>query len=336
MKRKIMINKKIAVIGSGSWGTALVKLLLHNVEKVGWWVRSQKTIDYVKKHKRNPDYLPYAELAPEKMDISADMKYIVEKYDILIYAIPSAFLHRSIVEAGISDFTDKIIISAIKGIVPEYNQIVAEYFNKNYNVDFGDIGIIAGPCHAEEVAMQKLSFLTIAFLDENRAKHMADVFTTWYMRIKTSTDIAGTEYAAMIKNIIAIATGICVGLGYGDNFQAVLIVNGMREIRRFLENVFPHNRKVMDTEYVGDLLVTAYSKFSRNRTFGTFIGNGYSVRSTMAEMKMVAEGYYAVKCLMEINKTHKVYLPITEAVYNILYKNYAPSVEMRLLSEKLT
>jgi glycerol-3-phosphate dehydrogenase (NAD(P)+) len=165
---------------------------------------------------------------------------------------------------------------------------------------------------------------------------MADMFTTWYMRIKTSTDIAGTEYAAMIKNIIAIATGVCVGLGYGDNFQAVLIVNGMREIRRFLENVFPHNRKVMDTEYVGDLLVTAYSKFSRNRTFGTFIGKGYSVGSTMAEMKMVAEGYYAVKCLMEINKDHQVYLPITEAVYNILYENYSPSVEMRLLSEKLT
>jgi len=331
-----MINKKIAVIGSGSWGTALVKLLLHNVEEVGWWVRNQNTIDYVNMHKRNPDYLPFAELDPKKMDMSTDMKFIVEKYDILIYAIPSAFLHSSIQEAGLTDFSGKIIMSAIKGIVPEYNQIVAEYFKRNYNVPFSDIGIIAGPCHAEEVAMEKLSFLTIAFIDKNRAQHMADMFSTWYMRIKTSTDIAGTEYAAMIKNIIAISTGICIGLGYGDNFQAVLIVNGMREIRRFLENVFPQNRTVMDTEYVGDLLVTSYSKYSRNRTFGTFIGNGYSVRSTMQEMKMVAEGYYAVKCLMEINKEHEVNLPITEAVYNILYQRKSPTMEMRKLSEKLT
>lgn len=331
-----MINKKIAVMGSGSWGTALIKILLHNVEVVGWWVRDPETKDYVIEHKRNPDYLPYAELKPEQMDISTDMKYIVDNYDILIYAIPSAFLHSSIQEAGITNFQNKIIISAIKGIVPEYNQIVAEYFKRNYGVPFSDIGIIAGPCHAEEVAMEKLSFLTIAFLDETRAQHMADVFSTWYMRIKTSTDIAGTEYAAMIKNIIAIANGICIGLGYGDNFQAVLIVNAMREIRRFIQEVFPHNRKVMDTEYVGDLLVTCYSKYSRNRTFGTFIGNGYSVRSTMQEMKMVAEGYYAVKCLMEINKEHQVKLPITEAVYNILYQGKSPAVEMRKLSEKLT
>ena len=331
-----MINKKIAVIGSGSWGTALVKILLHNVEEVGWWVRNQNTIDYVNQHKRNPDYLPFAELTPKKMNMSTDMAFIVDNYDILIYAIPSAFLHRSIQEAGITEFKDKIIMSAIKGIVPEYNQIVADYFNKNYSVDFNDIGIIAGPCHAEEVAMEKLSFLTIAFIDETRAQHMANMFSTWYMKMKTSTDIAGTEYAAMIKNIIAIANGICIGLGYGDNFQAVLIVNAMREIRRFLEEVFPHNRKVMDTEYVGDLLVTSYSKYSRNRTFGTFIGNGYSVRSTMQEMKMVAEGYYAVKCLTEINKDHQVHLPITEAVYNILYQRKSPTLEMRKLSEKLT
>ena len=331
-----MINKKIAVIGSGSWGTALIKILLHNVEEVGWWVRNQNTIDYVNKHKRNPDYLPYAELKPKQLDMSTDMTYVVDNYDILIYAIPSAFLHRSIQDAGITGFKDKIIISAIKGIVPEYNQIVADYFHKNYQVDFNDIGIIAGPCHAEEVAMEKLSFLTIAFIDEARAQHIADIFSTWFMKMKTSTDIAGTEYAAMIKNIIAIANGICIGLGYGDNFQAVLIVNAMREIRRFLENVFPHNRKVMDTEYVGDLLVTSYSKFSRNRTFGTYIGNGYSVRSTMQEMKMVAEGYYAVKCLIEINKEHKINLPITEAVYNILYQRKSPTMEMRRLSEKLT
>lgn len=330
-----MLDKKIAVIGSGSWGTALVKLLSHNVDQIGWWVRSEKTKQHVIEHGRNPVYLQYAELNADKLDISTDLKETVDSYDILIVAIPSAFMHNTLVESGVDNFKNKIIISAVKGIIPEYNQIVAAYFHNIYEVPYEDIGIIAGPCHAEEVAMQKLSFLTIAFLQEERAKHIAELFSTWYMKMKTSVDIAGTEYAAMIKNIIAIANGICVGLGYGDNFQAVLIVNAMREIRRFLEDVFPQYRKVMDTEYVGDLLVTAYSKFSRNRTFGTYIGRGYSIKATMAEMKMVAEGYYAVKCLTEINKEHKVYLPITEAVYNILYEGVSPIVEMKLLSDKL-
>ena len=330
-----MLNKKIAVIGSGSWGTALVKLLSHNVDIVGWWVRNESTKEHVNKHGRNPVYLQYAELIPNKLDISTNMKDIVENYDILVFAIPSAFVHRSIVDSDVTNFDNKIIVSAIKGIVPEFNQIVANYFHSSYNVKYNDIGIIAGPCHAEEVAMQKLSFLTIAFLQEEKAQHIAELFSTYFMKLKTSTDIAGTEYAAMIKNIIAVANGICIGLGYGDNFQAVLIVNAMREIRRFLEDVFPQYRKVMDTEYVGDLLVTAYSRFSRNRTFGTYIGRGYSVNATMTEMKMVAEGYYAVKCLMEINKEHQVYLPITEAVYNILYEGVSPIVEMRLLSDKL-
>ncbi len=330
-----MLDKKIAVIGSGSWGTALVKLLGHNVDKIGWWVRSEQTKNHVLKHGRNPVYLQYAELIPSKLDISTDLPTIVNNYDILIFAIPSAFLHQSIIDTGITHFDNKIIISAIKGIVPEFNQIVANYFHSSFGVKYNDIGIIAGPCHAEEVAMQKLSFLTIAFLQEERAQHIAELFSTWYMNMKTSVDIAGTEYAAMIKNIIAIANGICIGLGYGDNFQAVLIVNAMREIRRFLEEVFPQYRKVMDTEYVGDLLVTSYSKFSRNRTFGTYIGRGYSIKATMSEMKMVAEGYYAVKCLMEINKEYKVYLPITEAVYNILYDGISPVIEMKLLSDKL-
>ena len=330
-----MLDKKIAVIGSGSWGTALVKLLGHNVDNIGWWVRHEETKHHVMVHGRNPIYLQYAELQPEKISISTDMQEIIDNYDILIFAIPSAFLNKSIEASGITNFKDKIIVSAIKGIVPESNQIVASYFHTKFDVKYENIGIVAGPCHAEEVAMQKLSFLTIAFLEEEKAQHIANLFSTWFMNMKTSNDIAGTEYAAMIKNIIAIANGICIGLGYGDNFQAVLIVNAMREIRRFLEDVFPQYRKVMDTEYVGDLLVTSYSKFSRNRTFGTYIGRGYSIKATMAEMKMVSEGYYAVKCLMEINKEHGVYLPITEAVYNILYGGISPIVEMKLLSDKL-
>lgn len=329
-------NKKIAVIGSGSWGTALVKILHNNVENVGWWVRTQETKEHIVEFKRNPKYLRYAEIDSNRIEISTNIKEIIEKYDILIFAIPSAFLDETLEKSGIKSFKDKIIVSAIKGILPQFNLIVAEFFNKKFDVSFENIGIIAGPCHAEEVAMQKLSFLTIAFQNEERAKTIAEIFQNFYIRTKTSTDVAGTEYSAVLKNIYALANGICIGLGYGDNYQAVLMVNSMREIRRFLKKVFPQYRNVVATEYVGDLLVTSYSKFSRNRTFGTFIGKGYTVKSTMAEMNMVAEGYYAVKCLHEINKEFNVNMPILNAVYNVLYEGYSPAVEIRMLSENLS
>jgi len=266
-----------------------------------------------------------------------DLKHFIRNYDILVFAIPSAFLDDTLESFDLqsTDFNNKIIVSAIKGIVPHSNQIVAKYFKEKYEVPFENIGIIAGPCHAEEVAMQKLSYLTIAFLEKHKAKFFASKLETWYMKVKTSNDIAGTEYSAMLKNIYALANGICIGLGYGDNFQAVLIVNSMKEIRRFLKSVFPHSRKIVSSEYFGDLLVTAYSKFSRNRLFGTYIGQGYSVKATMAEMRMVAEGYYAIKCLMEMNSDFQVNLPIAEAIYNILYENVSPVVEMRILTEKL-
>ena len=328
-------NRKIAVIGGGSWGTALTKLLLNNNEKLGWWIRSKDSIDHIKTKRRNPTYLPYVEFETEKLDLSTDLKYFVKNYDILVFAIPSAFLDKTLESYEPLNFDNKIIVSAIKGIVPETNQIVARYFKEKYKVPFENIGIIAGPCHAEEVAMQKLSYLTIAFLQKKKASFFAKNLETWYMKVKTSNDIAGTEYAAMLKNVYALANGMCIGLGYGDNFQAVLTVNSMKEIRRFLKQVFPHSRKIVSSEYFGDLLVTAYSKFSRNRLFGTYIGQGYSVKATMAEMKMVAEGYYAIKCLMEINKEYKVNLPIAEAVYNVLYENVSPVVEMRILTDKL-
>lgn len=330
-------NSKIAVIGGGSWGTALIKLLQNNVDQLGWWIKSKDSLEYIREKKRNPKYLPYVEINTEKLELSSNLKQIIEDYDILVFSIPSAFLDESLENVGItpSDFQNKTIISAIKGIVPEYNQIVARYFKDKYEVPFENIGIIAGPCHAEEVAMQKLSYLTVAFLQKKKAAFFASQLETWYMKVKTSGDIAGTEYSAMLKNIYALSNGIAIGLGYGDNFQAVLIVNSMKEIRRFLKQVFPHSRKIVSSEYFGDLLVTAYSKFSRNRLFGTYIGQGYSVKATMAEMRMVSEGYYATKCLMEINKEYKVNLPIAEAVYNILYENVSPVVEMKILTEKL-
>jgi glycerol-3-phosphate dehydrogenase (NAD(P)+) len=333
----INIEGQIAVVGAGSWGTALIKLMQNKVDKLGWWVRSEENLKYIQENRHNPRYLSYVDLETDHIDLSTNLKYIIQNYDVLVFAIPSAFLNASLQSAGIStdDFKDKIIVSAIKGIVPESNQIVARFFKDQYLVPFENIGIIAGPCHAEEVAMQKLSYLTVAFLQKSKAKYFASRLETPYMKVKISGDIAGTEYSAMLKNIYALANGIAIGLGYGDNFQAVLIVNSMKEIRRFLKKVFPHSRKIVSSEYFGDLLVTAYSKFSRNRLFGTYIGKGYSVKSTMAEMQMVAEGYYAAKCLMELNKEYGVNLPIADAVYNILYENVSPYVEMKILTEKL-
>lgn len=333
-----MLNSesKIAVIGSGSWGTALVKLLQNNISTVGWWVRSRETLDYVLSNHRNPNYLTYAEIVPERLDISTDLNYIKDNYDTLVFAIPSAFLNDTLESFGITSFENKTVVSAIKGIVPKFNLIVAEYFHQNFSVSYDDMAIIAGPCHAEEVAMQKLSFLTISCQDEEKAKRLSEMFASQYMRLKTSTDVAGTEYAAVLKNIYAMTNGICIGLGYGDNFQAVLMVNAMRELNRFLSKVFPQYRSFVASEYLGDLLVTSYSKFSRNRTFGTFIGRGYSVKSTMAEMKMIAEGYYATKCLVEINKEYEIDLPIIQTTYNILYEGFSPVVEMKILTDKLS
>ena len=232
-------------------------------------------------------------------------------------------------------FQNKKIFSAIKGIVPEHNLIVGEYMNSHFNVSFENIGVITGPCHAEEVALEKLSYLTVASPDLNTATAMASVLNCRYIKTIVSDDIFGTEYAAVLKNVMSIASGICNGLGYGDNFQAVLISNGIREIKRFVDAVHPIKRDINDSAYLGDLLVTAYSQFSRNRTFGAMIGKGYSVKSAQLEMNMVAEGYYAVACIHEINGKFKVEMPICEAVYNILYKNNSPRIEMQLLSDKV-
>lgn len=327
---------KIAVVGAGSWGTAIVKLLLDNCDNVNWWVRQDETIDFIKTYHRNPNYLRYAELNPDKLNLSSNLKEIVEKSDLLIFAIPAPFIAESLKNSGVTDLSDKIIVSAIKGIVPGDNVLVSEFLNKNYNVDSSNFGVIAGPCHSEEVAMQKQSFITVAFKDIQKAEFLKEKLSSWYLKVSTKDDIVGIEYSSVLKNIIAIANGICISLGYGDNFQAVLIVNAVQEVKRFLHNVYPAIRDINDSVYIGDIIVTSYSKFSRNRMFGNFIGKGYSVKATMAEMKMIAEGYYAVKCLYEINKEFKVDMPIVEAVYNIVYEQMSPEKQMKLLADKLS
>ena len=328
--------KKIAVIGGGSWATAIVKILSNNVSSIKWWVRSADTVAFIHKYKHNPNYLSDVEIDLQKVAVTNDLQDTIECSDIIILAVPSAFLKQTLENIQPALFRNKTVFSAIKGIVPDDLLIVGDYLNQKMEIPVEKIGVITGPCHAEEVAMERLSYLTIASSDLDNARQLAELMNCRYIKTVVSDDIYGTEISAVIKNIIAIASGICHGIGYGDNFQAVLISNAIQEIERFVAAAHPINRDIKDSAYLGDLLVTAYSSFSRNRTFGTMVGKGYSVKFAQLEMNMIAEGYYATKCIFELNKKYKVRMPITESVYRILYERMAPRMEMKLLSEELS
>ena len=332
-----MENKlRFGVFGGGSWGTAIVKMLTENGDRVGWYMRSDSAIRHIIKEGHNPNYLSSVEFEVGQLHLSHDINEIVNASDVLIFAIPSAFLEGELQKLTAS-LKDKIIFSAIKGIVPESGLIVGEHFHEKYNIPFENIGVLTGPCHAEEVALERLSYLTIACADDEKAKMVAQHLKSEYIRTKISDDIIGTEYAAMLKNIYAIAAGIAHGLGYGDNFQSVLMSNAIREMKRFIDRIYKMKRNINASAYLGDLLVTGYSVFSRNRMFGNMIGKGYTVKSAMMEMNMVAEGYYATKSahlLMEkLEKKSKT--PIINAVYQILYKNKDPKKVFEKLTEKL-
>jgi glycerol-3-phosphate dehydrogenase (NAD(P)+) len=327
-------QRQVAIIGSGSWATALAKLLLNNLSQINWFIRSEETVSYFEKYHHNPKYITDIEFDVSRIHFYSSIREAIIASDILVFAIPAPFLKASL--DGFEDgFADKIIISAIKGIVPSDNLTVAEFFNRKYNVPFKCISIISGPCHAEEIALERLSYLTIASSTKQQAEEIAPLFRCHHVKVKSSQDIYGTEYAAVLKNIIAIAAGICHGLGYGDNFQAVLVSNAMMEIKRFLAKTYKSKRKLLSSPYLGDVMVTAYSQFSRNRTFGMMIGKGYSVKSAQLEMNMIAEGYYAVACIHEINSNFGVNMPIADAVYHILYDKISPALEIKLLTEKL-
>lgn len=330
------VNKKIAVIGGGSWATALVKILCNNVTSVNWWMRSDEAVSHILKFKHNPKYLQSVEFDLNKINVSTNLEELIAPADIVIVASPSAFLYKIFENVTPELFKGKIVYSAVKGIIPEYNAIPARFIHKTFGIPYEEIGIICGPCHAEEVALERLSYLTIACQDEVIAEEMAELLTCRYIKTTVSDDLFGTEFSAVLKNVYAIASGICAGLGYGDNFQAVLIANAIQEIENFIDEVSPIHRDVKSSAYLGDLLVTAYSKFSRNRNFGFMIGKGYSVKTAQLEMDMIAEGYYAVKSVMEINKKFQVEIPIVEAVYNIVYEKISPVIEMRILIDKLS
>jgi len=327
-------KRSIAVLGGGSWATALMKLLLNNVSQANWYIRSDDTIEYIRKYRHNPKYISDIQFDTERIRFFNSIDETVKASDILVFAIPAPFLKESLSQLP-PKLGNRTVVSAIKGIIPGENLTVAEFFNNNYNVPFSNISIIAGPCHAEEIALERLSYLTVASATEEQSEELAAMLRCHYVKVKTSRDIYGTEYAAVLKNIVAIAAGICHGLGYGDNFQAVLISNAMQEIKRFLDKTYKSKRRLMSSPYLGDLMVTAYSQFSRNRTFGMMIGKGYSVKSAMLEMNMIAEGYFAVSCIRELNKSFHVKMPICDAVYHILYDRISPALEMKLLTENL-
>jgi glycerol-3-phosphate dehydrogenase (NAD(P)+) len=328
---------KVAMIGGGSWATAIVKMLSDNIteKEIYWWMRNTDAIAHLKKYHHNPNYLSSVEIRIPEDNISANVREVIASADYVVLNVPAAFLKETLRDVIPEDFKGKKVISAIKGIVPDENQIIGEFLNEKYNVPLESILVISGPCHAEEVALEKLSYLTVASVDAELATNFAKLLHTRYIKTNVSDDIFGTEYAAVLKNIYAVASGICHGVGYGDNFQAVLISNAIREINRFVNAVHPITRDIKESAYLGDLLVTAYSQFSRNRTFGNMIGKGYTVNSAQLEMNMIAEGYYAVRCMHYINKKYKVDMPICRAVYAILYEKHSPQIEMKLLTEQL-
>ncbi|MDR1878355.1 MAG: NAD(P)-binding domain-containing protein [Bacteroidales bacterium] len=316
------LKEKTAVIGGGSWATAIVKILTSNLSTVGWWVREPEIEEGIKKKGRNPLYLRPVLLNKKQIQISTNLKEIVSEADTIILAVPSAYIYGTLSTLEKKCLQDKNIVSAIKGIVPERMQTVSSYIFNSFDVPEKRFCVISGPSHAEEIASEKLTYLTSGSSDVQLADTVADLFRNQYVKVHTSSDMQGIEFSIVLKNIYALAGGILRGTGAGDNLSAVFNTNCLNEMVHFIETLFPNtNRNVFTAPYLGDFLVTAYSQYSRNRSFGMMIGQGYSVRAAQLEMEMVAEGFHAVRCIHELNLTYKANIPIIETVYRILYEN---------------
>ncbi len=324
----------ISVLGSGSWATAIVKIATQNHDKVYWWVRETEIVEGVRQYGRNPLFLRSCQLDTNKIEITTDIKKVISATDTIVLVIPSAFVEKSLQDLTPSDFENKIIISATKGIIPSTNQIVADYLQSEYKVELDKQAVLSGPSHAEEIAQDGMTYLTLGAHQESLAQELANRFACRFVKTRTSNDVRGIEYSAVLKNIYALSAGICKGAGYGDNFISVLIANAAQEMQRFLNVIARNeNRDTNNFVYLGDLLVTAYSQHSRNRTFGQMIGQGYTVKSAQLEMSMVAEGYYATDCIHKTNATLGVDMPIAQFAYKVLYQGAPLAQELRMLSE---
>jgi len=330
-------NLRIGVIGNGSWATALVKILTDNHHHVNWWVRNASSIESIKSRRHNPNYLPSAYFNVSLLIMSNDVREVVSNSDLLVLAVPSAYIQSALEPLTKEEFRDKKILSAIKGLVPGPDVLLNDFLGKQYEVPLENYFAVLGPCHAEEVAAEKLSYLTFSGVDVEATREVASLFQTNYINTIINTDILGVQYAAVLKNIYALGAGIAHGLEYGDNFLSVYIANAADEMASFLRKVGAQHMVVGEHEskpeigkrkdinyaasvYLGDLLVTCYSLYSRNRTFGAMIGKGYTVQSAQLEMNMVAEGYYASKCIYNINKNIGAEIPVAETVYKILWE----------------
>ena len=327
------MNKKVAIFGGGSWATAIAKIFLEKETEINWYMRRDDRIADFMELGHNPAYLTDVTFDVSRIHFSSDINLTVEQSDILVLAIPSPYLKHHLQKLT-APLKDKVLLSATKGIVPDENMTISEYFHEYYDMPDDNILVVSGPSHAEEIALERLTYLTVAGKDQKMAAYLAEQMSNHYVMTSVSRDIVGIEYAAVLKNIYAICAGIYYGQKYGDNFHAVMVSNAIREMKRFLNAISPGKRMVSNSAYLGDLLVTSYSNFSRNRVFGTMIGKGYSVKAAQVEMEMVVEGYSGAKCIHEINDRYKVDMPILDAVYHILYEKANARRELKELTKR--
>jgi len=327
--------EKITVLGDGSWATALLKILSEKNIKITWHIRTENLYNSILSNSINKDYLSSVKLNLNQISLTLSINKAIEESETIILAIPSQYIADSLKSLNKNCFANKKIISVVKGILPQHNTTPCEYLINNFDLNYNDLAFLSGPSHAEEIALNKLTFLTLYSKNDQLLNNFSKIFENEYIVIKKSTDIEGAEYYTAMKNIMALAVGICNGLGYGDNFTAVLVSNAAKEADNFINLLHPASRNSYGLSYLGDLLVTCYSQFSRNRTFGRMIGRGYSVTSALLELNMISEGYVAVRGIQAISEEKNIELPITTAVYNILYNNGAADEEMKKIFTKL-
>lgn len=334
MSYKIKENAVCGMIGYGSWATALVHTLESNRQNIWWHIRNPEVLESIQTEGRNAKYLNDIEFNKELVNATDDINEVVRKSDIIIIAAPSAYLKEFLKDLTES-LEDKFILSATKGIIPDDYKTITEFFRDTYGLSYDHLGLISGPSHAEEVSRNKLSYLTVASTDEDNGRTIGTRFSTSNIQIRYSKDIYGIEYAGILKNIYALAGGLAAGLGYGDNFRAVLTAASAQEMTRFIQESYPFDRNTMESAYLGDLLVTAYSNYSRNRRLGQLIGHGITVKSALNEMTMIAEGYFAAECIRHINEKHNINMPIADMVYDVLYRRANPRRRMKELTTQL-
>ena len=329
--------KKIGILGSGSWATALAKIATENNEEINWYVRTETNLTHFQNYKNNPRYLSQVDFSGKSIRYFADLNPFIEQTEVIILATPSPYIKAEF-EKITANLETKIIFIATKGIIPDDYQLISDYLHDKYQIPYQQMGAIAGPCHAEEIAMERLSYLTFACADHRVADWFQQRMKCKYLITITNDDLLGSELGAVLKNIFAIAAGISHGLGYGDNYLAVLMANSIREMKQMVDLLYPQHRDIKESAYLGDLLVTGYSVFSRNRMFGNMIGKGYTVKAAQMEMNMIAEGYFASACVYGLIENHHIdqAFPIIEAVHHILYQGLKPKKAFQQLSEKLS